>query len=123
MRLPRPLDFLIEFGIEPVEVDPGLGSQRYVLRSADQTQEMDFYLSAIEESFGIILRFGDKEAMRVYSERLYSFRIWSQEASAGVHAIFQLGEAWAEATLTIYPEFRCNWQTLEGAGPPNVAGA
>ena len=54
MEFPSTSDFLEEFGIEPVEVDPTLALCRYTKKSKNSELEVDISFSAVMRSFQVV---------------------------------------------------------------------
>jgi hypothetical protein len=117
MELPSKLDFLIEFGLEPVEEDRDLALFRYIKPSVDGLQELDISFSGVWRSFQVVLRCGGKELVSVSSESVESLKIRRDKSGAGaVHVVFNLEAVRSEALVTLEPELRCDWWTLRTRG-------
>lgn len=88
MEFPSTSDFLEEFGIEPVEVDPTLALCRYTKKSKNSELEVDISFSAVMRSFQVVLRLSMQELAVVSSENVKSIELVRDSSGAGVHVVF-----------------------------------
>ncbi|WP_248919413.1 hypothetical protein [Pseudomonas entomophila] len=112
MEFPSTNDFLEEFGIEPVEVDPGLALCRYIKKSKDSGLEVDISFSAVMESFQVVLRLATHELAIVSSENVKSIELVRDSSGAGVRVVFDICESTSEARVIFEPEVSCRWWVL-----------
>ncbi|NWA29217.1 hypothetical protein HX866_30465 [Pseudomonas gingeri] len=112
MKFPSVNDFLEEFGIEPVEVDPNLALCRYVQKSQSGGLEIDVSFSAVMESFQVVLRLANQEVANISSENVKFIELVRDSAGAGVRVIFDICETKSEARITFEPEISCRWWIL-----------
>ncbi|RMX11838.1 hypothetical protein EBQ34_09725 [Vandammella animalimorsus] len=112
MNFPDTAEFLEAFGIEPVEEDPHMAYCRYVRKSADGFQELDFSFSAVTESFQVVLRGGGKDLMKVSSERCRLIEIRRNLAGFEIHVVFDISGATSEVVMVFEPDIYCHWWTL-----------
>ena len=112
MKFPSADEFLEIFGLEPIEEDPSMAYCRYIKKSVDGNQEMDFSFSAVSESFQVILRCGGKEMITISSEGVRFIEIRNDQSDACVHVVFDAGSGTSEATLIMEPELHCHWWVL-----------
>jgi hypothetical protein len=75
MKFPDVNDFLEEFGMEPVEVDPALALCRYTKKSKNSEIEVDVSFSAVMKSFQMVLRLSMQELAVVSSENVKSIEL------------------------------------------------
>lgn len=115
MKFPSTNDFLEEFGIEPIEVDPGLALCRYIKKSKSGGFEVDISFSAVMESFQIVLRVAMQEVAVISSENVSSIELVREGSEAGVRVVFDICESISEARVIFEPEVRCRWWTLRNA--------
>lgn len=108
-------NFLMEFGIEPVEVDPSMAYCKYVLSSKKNSFEVDISFSAVMESFQINVRVNGDEVMMISSEKVESIKLFRQDVIAGVHVVFDMVGLRSEAKVLLEPEISCRWWTLRTA--------
>lgn len=118
MDFPSVSDFLMEFGIEPVEVDPSMAYCKYVLISKKNSFEVDISFSAVMESFQINVRVNGNEVMMISSEKVESIKLFRQGAVAGGHIVFDMVGLRSEAKVLIEPEVSCRWWSLRTAITP-----
>ena len=112
MEFPSTNDFLEEFGIEPIEVDPSLALCRYTKKSANSELEVDISFSAVMASFQVVLRLAMQEVAIISSENVKSIELVRDSSGAGVHVVFNIGESISEARVIFEPEVSCRWWTL-----------
>jgi hypothetical protein len=113
MELPSKLDFLMEFGLDPVEEDPSMALYRYVKQSDDGLQELAVSFGGVCRSFQVILRCGGNELMSMTSESVEHIKIRRDKSGAGsLHVLFDLQGTISEALVTLEPELRCDWWIL-----------
>lgn len=115
MDFPNANDFLEEFGIEPVEVDPGLSLYRYIKKSHSSDLEVDFSFSAVMGSFQVMLRFAEQELAVICSESVKFIEFIRDDAGAGVHVVFDICNSTSEAWVMLEPDVSCRWWTLRKA--------
>lgn len=82
---------------------------RYVKKSVDGNQEMDFSFSAVYESFQVIIRCSGKELATISGEGVRFIEIRNDLSGAGVHVVFDAGSGASEATLVMEPNLHCHW--------------
>lgn len=112
MKFPSTSDFLEEFGIEPVEVDPTLALCRYIKKSKNSELEVDVYFSAVMKSFQVVLRLSTQELAVISSENVKSIELVRDGSGAGVHVVFEICDSVSEARVIFEPEVSCRWWTL-----------
>ena len=112
MEFPSTSDFLEEFGIEPVEIDPTLALCRYTKKSKNSELEVDISFSAVMRSFQVVLRLSMQELAVVSSENVKSIELVRDSSGAGVHVVFDFFESVSEAWVIFEPEISCRWWTL-----------
>lgn len=112
VEFPSPTDFLEEFGIEPVEVDPSLALCRYTRKSKKYEIEIDISFSAVMESFQVVLRPAMQELAIVSSENVKSIEIVRDSSGAGVRVVFDNCGSTSEARVMLEPEVSLRWWTL-----------
>jgi len=112
MEFPSTSDFLEEFGIEPVEIDPTLALCRYTKKSKNSELEVDVSFSAVMRSFQVVLRLSMQELAVVSSENVKSIELVRDSSGAGVHVVFDFFESISEARVIFEPEISCRWWTL-----------
>lgn len=112
MKFPSADEFLEIFGLEPIEEDPSMAYCRYVKKSVDGNQEMDFSFSAVSQSFQVILRCGGKELITISSEAVRFIEIRNDQSGAGVHVVFDAGSGASEAILVMEPNLHCHCWVL-----------
>ncbi|MBM1203863.1 MULTISPECIES: hypothetical protein [Pseudomonas] len=112
MEFPSTSDFLEEFGIEPVEIDPTLALCRYTKKSKNSELEVDISFSAVMRSFQVVLRLSMQELAVVSSENVKSIELVRDSSGAGVHVVFDFFESISEARVIFEPEISCRWWTL-----------
>lgn len=112
MEFPSINDFLEEFGIEPVEVDPSLGLCRYTRNSKISGLEIDVSFSSVMKSFQVVLRLSIQELAVVSSENVKSIKLVRDNSGAGIHVVFEICEALSEARVMLEPEVSFRWWTL-----------
>lgn len=111
MEFPSTSDFLEEFGIEPVEVDPDLALCRYTKKSKNSDLEVDVSFSAVKKSFQVVLRLSMQELAVISSENVKSIESVRDSSGAGVHVVFKICESISEARVIFEPEVSCRWWT------------
>lgn len=114
MKFPSKNDFLEEFGIEPIEVDPNLALCSYKIKSRNSDLEMDFSFSAVMESFQVVLRLSKQEVAVVSSENVDIIEVVRDGSGAGVRVVFGFAELISEARVMFEPDLSCQWWTLRG---------
>ncbi|QOY68909.1 MULTISPECIES: hypothetical protein [unclassified Pseudomonas] len=112
MKFPSTSDFLEEFGIEPIEVDPTLALCRYTKKSKNSELEVDVSFSAVMKSFQVVLRLSMQELAVISSENVKSIELVRDSSGAGVHVVFEFCESISEAIVIFEPEVSCRWWTL-----------
>ncbi|MBJ9978337.1 hypothetical protein IAE35_23205 [Pseudomonas sp. S75] len=112
MEFPSMIDFLEEFGIEPVEVDPSLALCRYVKKSKTSEFEIDVSFSAVMKSFQVVLRSSTQDLAVVSSENVKSIKLMRSGPEAGVHVMFENYHSISEARVIFEPEVSFRWWTL-----------
>lgn len=112
MEFPSANDFLEEFGIEPVEVDPGLALCRYTKKSKNSELEVDISFSAVMASFQVVLRLAMQELAIISSENVKSIELVRDSSGAGIRVVFDICESISEARVIFEPEVSCRWWTL-----------
>lgn len=112
MEFPSTNDFLEEFGIEPIEVDPSLALCRYIKKSKTSELEVDVSFSAVMESFQVVLRLATHELAIISSENVKSIELVRDSSGAGVRVVFDICESISEARVIFEPEVSCRWWTL-----------
>lgn len=112
MKFPSTSNFLEEFGIEPVELDPSLALCRYKKKSENSELEIDVSFSAVMKSFQIMLRLATQELVVISSENVKSIELVRDNAGAGLHVVFEICDSISEARVTFEPEVSCRWWTL-----------
>ncbi|MBA1243845.1 hypothetical protein [Pseudomonas japonica] len=112
MKFPSTSDFLIEFGIEPIEVDPSLALCRYIKRSKISELEIDVSFSAVMRSFQVVLRLSMQELAIISSENVKAIELVRDDSGAGIHVVFEIGGVISEARVIFEPEVSCRWWTL-----------
>lgn len=112
MKFPSTSDFLEEFGIEPVEVDPSLALCRYTKKSKNSELEVDVSFSAVMKSFQVVLRLSMQELAVISSENVKSIELVRDSSGAGVHVVFESCDSISEARVIFEPEVSCRWWTL-----------
>lgn len=112
MEFPSENDFLEEFGIEPVEVDPSLALCRYTIKSKNSGLELDISFSAVMESFQVVLRLSMQELAVISSENVKSIELVREGSEAGVRIVFDICESISEARVIFEPDVSCRWWTL-----------
>lgn len=115
MDFPSANDFLEEFGIEPVEVDPSLSLCRYTVKSHSSGLEVDFSFSAVMGAFQIVLRLAEQEFAIISSESVKFIEIVRDGEGAGVHVVFDICNSTSEAWVMLEPDVSCRWWTLRNA--------
>ncbi|MFB4392838.1 MULTISPECIES: hypothetical protein [unclassified Pseudomonas] len=115
MRFPRENDFLEEFGISPIEVDPGLALIRFLVKSNDGNVELDFSFSAVMESFQVVWRFANRDMMVISSEKVSAIEMIRDDSGAGIRVVFDVCESISEARVNIEPDISCRWWTLRSS--------
>jgi hypothetical protein len=113
MLFPSENDFLEEFGIQPVEVDPSLAFCRYIKKSKDSELEVEISFSAVMKSFQVVLRLAKQELAIVSSESVQSIALVRDNSGAGVHVVFDICESTSEARVMLEPEISFRWWTLQ----------
>ncbi|MDD2034206.1 hypothetical protein T3A99_01340 [Pseudomonas sp. N-137] len=113
MEFPSEYDFLEKFGMEPVEVDPGLALCRYIKKSESNQLEVDVSFSAVMRSFQIVLRISEHELVNVSSENVRSIKLVRDGSEAGMHVLFDVGDTVSEAKIILEPEISCRWWILQ----------
>jgi hypothetical protein len=108
-------DFLEEFGIEPVEIDPSLSLCRYIKKSGSSELEVDFSFSAVMGSFQVVLRFAEQELAIITSESVKFIELFRDDAGAGIHVVFDICTSTSEAWVMLEPDVSCRWWTLRNA--------
>lgn len=112
MEFPNTDDFLMEFGIEPVEINPSLSLCRYIKKSHNSELEVDFSFSAAMGSFQVVLRLAEHELAIVSSESVKIVELVRDDAGAGVHVVFDICNSTSEAWVMLEPDVSCRWWTL-----------
>ncbi|KQM50966.1 hypothetical protein FEM54_22720 [Pseudomonas edaphica] len=112
MKFPSTDDFLEEFGIQPIEVDPNLALCRYIQKSKNSELEVDVSFSAVMKSFQVVLRLSTQELAVISSESVKSIELVRDESGAGIHVVFDMSESLSEARVIFEPEVSCRWWTL-----------
>lgn len=112
MEFPSENDFLEEFGIEPIEVDPSLALCRYTMKSKNSDLELDFSFSAVMESFQVVLRLSMQELAVFSSENVKSIDVVRDSSEAGVRVVFDICDSISEARVIFEPNLSCRWWTL-----------
>lgn len=112
MEFPSENDFLVEFGIEPVEVDPSLALCRYIKKTKNSELEVDISFSAVMRSFQVVLRFAMQDLAVISSENVESIKLLRDGSGAGLHVVFDICESISEARVIFEPEVSCRWWTL-----------
>ena len=115
MEFPSTNDFLMEFGIEPIEIDPSLSLCRYITKSHSSELEVDFSFSAVMGSFQVVLRLAEQELAIISSESVKIIELFRDDAGAGVHVIFDVCNSTSEAWVMLEPDVSCRWWTLRNA--------
>jgi hypothetical protein len=106
------IDFMEEFGIEPVEVDPSLALCRYIKKSESSELEVDLSFSAVMKSFQVVLRLSMQELAVVSSENVRSIELVRDSSGAGVHVVFEFCNLLSEARVIFVPEVSFRWWIL-----------
>lgn len=112
MEFPSENDFLEEFGIEPIEVDPSLALCRYTVKSINSDFELEFSFSAVMESFQVVLRLTMQELAVISSENVKSIEMVRDNSEAGVRVVFEICGSISEARVIFEPDLSCRWWTL-----------
>lgn len=112
MQFPSTNDFLEEFGLEPVEVDPNLAMCRYVKRSCSSGLELDVSFSGVMNSFEVILRLSMQELAVVSSENVKFIEFLRGSSGVGLHVVFESRDTISEARVIFDPEVSVKWWTL-----------
>ncbi|HEF4760088.1 TPA: hypothetical protein SAN82_002519 [Pseudomonas putida] len=112
MEFPSENDFLEEFGIEPIEVDPSLALCRYNVKSSNSDLELDFSFSAVMESFQVVLKIARQELAVISSESVRSIDVVRESSGAGVRVVFDICDSISEARIIFEPDLNCRWWTL-----------
>ena len=112
MEFPSENNFLEEFGIEPVEVDPNLALCRYTIKSKNSDIELDFSFSAVMESFQVVLRLAMQELAVISSENVKSIEVVRDGSEAGVRVVFDICGSISEARVIFEPDLNCRWWVL-----------
>ncbi|WP_323115089.1 hypothetical protein [Pseudomonas guariconensis] len=115
MEFPSEDDFLEEFGIEPVEVDPGLALCRYTIKSRNSDLELDISFSAVMKSFQVVLKLTMQELAVISSENVESIEVVRDGSVAGVRVVFDVCDSISEARVIFEPDLSCRWWTLRKA--------
>ncbi|WP_081337524.1 MULTISPECIES: hypothetical protein [Pseudomonas putida group] len=115
MEFPSEDDFLEEFGIEPVEVDPGLALCRYTIKSRNSDLELDISFSAVMKSFQVVLKLTMQELAVISSENVESIEVVRDGSVAGVRVVFDVCDSVSEARVIFEPDLSCRWWTLRKA--------
>ncbi|MCT2414741.1 hypothetical protein MNU23_23990 [Pseudomonas aeruginosa] len=112
MEFPSENDFLEEFGIEPIEVDPSLALCRYTIKSKNSDLELDFSFSAVMESFQVVLRLAMQELAVISSENVKFIEVVRDGSEAGIRVVFDVFNSISEAKVVFEPDLSCRWWTL-----------
>ncbi|MFJ4346686.1 hypothetical protein [Pseudomonas sp. NPDC089401] len=112
MEFPSENDFLQEFGIEPIEVDPSLALCRYVMKSRSGDLELDFSFSVVMKSFQVVLRLAMQELAVFSSESVKSIEVVRDGSEAGIRVVFDICDSISEARIAFEPDLSCRWWTL-----------
>ncbi|HEY1026491.1 MAG TPA: hypothetical protein VGE28_02580 [Pseudomonas sp.] len=112
MKFPSVNDFLMEFGIEPVELDPSLSLCRYIVKSRSSELEVDFSFSDVMGSFQVVLRLAEQELAIISSESVKFIELFRNDEGAGVHVFFDIYDSISEAWVMLEPDVSCRWWTL-----------
>ncbi|MNL62019.1 hypothetical protein D3C87_1860000 [compost metagenome] len=72
-------------------------------------------MSAVQESFEVILSCSGQEVMNFVSERAAKVELYRDSSGGGVHVYFEIHGAQAEAVVTFEPEIKCHWWLLRTA--------
>ena len=115
MNYPTVEDFLEEFGIYPVEVDPSLALCRYTKKSGNSGPEVDISFSAVMRSFQVNLKVAGRELAVISSESVSSIELVRDASGAGVRVVFDVSGLVSEAIVMLEPEVSCRWWTLRNA--------
>lgn len=78
MRYPSETEFLANFGIEPIDHDPQMGSYAYSIRCGDPAFEVRFFFSPIEQDFSAKLLYLSQEITSVFLTNTKSISIFSE---------------------------------------------
>ena len=113
MNFPSELDFLEEFGIEPVDVDHSTAYCRYRKKSDDGLLALDFSFSAVSKSFQVVLSCAGNEIATVSAEDVRNIEIRRNQKGHGVHVVFGKDEGISEAEVTLEPALHCLWWSLK----------
>ena len=109
LKFPKPVDFLEELGIDPVEVDPSLMLSRYVKKSKNGEFEIDVSFSAAMESFQVVMRKDTHELAMVSSEGGRSIKLVSEGLEVRLDVIFDIFGAMGEAKVILEPDVSFQW--------------
>lgn len=112
MKYPSADDFLEEFGIEPVEVDPTLALCLYRVKSKSGDVEVDVSFSVVMGSFQVVLKVFGQELAVVSSESVKSVELVRDEQGAGVRVIFDIRDSLSEARVLFEPDVSFRWWIL-----------
>jgi hypothetical protein len=115
MEFPSADDFLEEFGIEPVEIDPSLSLCRYIMKSHSSDLEVDFSFSAVMGSFQVVLRLAEQELAIISSESVRFIELFRDDAGAGVHVVFDICNSTSETWVMLEPDVSVRWWILRSA--------
>lgn len=112
MKFPSESDFLEEFGIEPIEVDPNLALCRYTMKSKNSDLEVDLSFSAVMNSFQVVLNLAGQELAVISSENVKFIELLRNGSEAGVRVVFDICDSISEARILFEPDLSCRWWTL-----------
>jgi len=110
-------DFMICFGMKPVEKDPEMIYFRYIKESDDGMWVLDFSFCPLTYSFQVIFRNNGKEIGLIYSERTKKIEIRRDKFSSGVHFDCEISGCMLETRLILEPYLHCNWFILKNSKP------
>lgn len=105
-------DFLLAFGMVPVEEDPNMAYWRYIRSDKKGLLEVDLSFSAVGQSFQVVMRCQGQDVITVSSERVQNIELRSDRTGSGVHITFDIQGVASEALVLFEPELSCKWWTI-----------
>ena len=112
MKYPDELEFLEQFGVEPILDESPSPVIRYVIPSPTGSLTADISFSLVMKSFQFTLYDGKIEITTICSESVQSIEILDYRGIPTIKVLFDMVGHSSEALIRFNPEIYCHWGTI-----------